>query len=184
MNISLTPCFQFYWSSFGAIPRLLEYVYGLFLVFGRTTVLFSLLAVPFYNPANSAQEFQSFHSLSAVILSDFSKVGGLMCVRWYLILGFVCLFCLFLFLGPHGWHIEDPRLGVQYELQLPGYTTATAIWDPSRVCDPHHSSWQWRIPDPLSEARDQTHILMDTGWICFHCVATGTPSLWFWFEFL
>ena len=27
---------------------------------------------------------------------------------------------------------------------------------------PHRSSWQHRIPDPLSEARDQTHILTDT----------------------
>ena len=26
----------------------------------------------------------------------------------------------------------------------------------------HHSSWQHRILNPLSEARDQTHILMDT----------------------
>ena len=31
-------------------------------------------------------------------------------------------------------------------------------------------------PSPLSEARDQTQILMDTGWVC-HCWAmTGTPK--------
>ena len=30
---------------------------------------------------------------------------------------FVCLF-VFVFLGPHPWHMEAPRLGVELELQL------------------------------------------------------------------
>ena len=37
---------------------------------------------------------------------------------------------------------------------------ATAMRDPSRVCNLHHSSGQRRILNPLSEARDQTCILM------------------------
>ena len=41
-------------------------------------------------------------------------------------------------------------------------TTATATPDPSHVYDLHHSSWQGQIPNPLSEARDRTHNLMDT----------------------
>ena len=36
----------------------------------------------------------------------------------------------------------------------------------SRVCDLHHSSRQCQIPDPLSEARDRTRILMDTSQVC------------------
>ena len=44
------------------------------------------------------------------------------------------------FLGLHLRHMEVPRPGVESELQLPAYTTATAILDPGRVCDPHHSS--------------------------------------------
>ena len=32
-----------------------------------------------------------------------------------------------------------------------GYAAATATWDPSHVCDLHHSSWQHQIPDPLSD---------------------------------
>ena len=52
--------------------------------------------------------------------------------------------------------------GVELELQLPAYVTATATQDPSRLCDLHHSLWQHRILNPLSEARDQTHILTDT----------------------
>ena len=34
------------------------------------------------------------------------------------------------FLGPHAWHMEDPRVGVESELQMLAYTTATATWDP------------------------------------------------------
>ena len=41
------------------------------------------------------------------------------------------------------------------------YATATITWDLSHVCDPHHSSQQRWIPDPLSEPRDRTCILMD-----------------------
>ena len=42
---------------------------------------------------------------------------------------------IFLFLGSHLWHMEIPGLGVKLELQLPTYATATAIEDPSCVCD-------------------------------------------------
>ena len=72
-------------------------------------------------------------------------------------------------------HMEVPRLGVESELRLPAYTTATAMRDPCHVYDLHHSSWQYQVPNPLSEARDQTCILMDTSWIHFHCGTTGTP---------
>uniref|UniRef100_A0A8D2AHA0 Unconventional myosin-VI n=1 Tax=Sus scrofa TaxID=9823 RepID=A0A8D2AHA0_PIG len=58
--------------------------------------------------------------------------------------------------------MEIPRLGVESELQLPAYTTATAVRDPSHVCDLHHSSWQHWIPNPLRKARDQIHVLMVT----------------------
>ena len=37
------------------------------------------------------------------------------------------------FLGPHLWHMEVPRLEVRSELQLPAYTTATAMVNPSRI---------------------------------------------------
>ena len=59
-------------------------------------------------------------------------------------------------------HIEVPKLGVKSKLQLPAYTTATATPDPSHVCNLHHSLWQCQILNQLSEARDRTHILMDT----------------------
>ena len=65
------------------------------------------------------------------------------------------------FLRPYQRHMEVPRLGVQSELQLPAYARATATWDPSRICDLQHSSWQRQILNPLSRVRDPTCILMD-----------------------
>ena len=46
-----------------------------------------------------------------------------------------------------------PRLGVELELQLVAYTTATAMQDPSHICDLLHSARQCWILNPLSEAR-------------------------------
>ena len=48
------------------------------------------------------------------------------------------------------------------------HARATATPDLSRVCYLHHSSWQHRILNALSKARDQTGILMDTSRVCFH----------------
>ena len=80
---------------------------------------------------------------------------------------FIYLFIYFCFLGPPPWHMEVPWLGVESELQLPAYTTATAMWNPSCICDLHHSSQQHQVFNPLSKARDQTRILMDTCQIDF-----------------
>ena len=53
-----------------------------------------------------------------------------------------------------------PRLGVESELELPPYATATATPDPSHVCDLCHSLWQgWIL---MSEVKDQSLILIDT----------------------
>ena len=77
--------------------------------------------------------------------------------EWLCLLGVV--FVLFVgFKGLHLRHMEVPRLGVKLELQLPAYTTATAAQDPSRICHLYHSSGQCWILNPLSEARDPTHI--------------------------
>ena len=76
-------------------------------------------------------------------------------------------FCLVCFLGPHPQHMEIPRQGVQSELQLMDYSTATATQDPSHLCNLHHSSQQCWILNPLSKTRDQTFILMDAIQICF-----------------
>ena len=82
-------------------------------------------------------------------------------------------------LGLHPWDMEVPRLGVELEVQLPAYATATATRDPSCVCDLHCSSWQSQISKPLNEARDQIHILMGTSWIRLCCATMGTPLIFF-----
>ena len=83
-----------------------------------------------------------------------------MCKEFWVLFAFV--FC---FSGPHLnlWHMEVPRLGVKSELQLPAYTTATAMRNLSPVCNIYHSLWQCQILNPLSE--DWTHIHMVTSWV-------------------
>ena len=94
----------------------------------------------------------------------------------HFILLFYYYFFFFLpFLGPLLQHMKIPSLGVKLELQLLAYATATAILDPSHVFDLYHSLRQSWIPDPLSESRDQTCILMDTSQISFCCATMGTP---------
>ena len=69
----------------------------------------------------------------------------------------VCVFCLS---RATPWHMEVPRLGVSWELLLLAYTRATAVWDPSRVCDLPHSSWQRWILNRLA----RTGIKLATLW--------------------
>ena len=70
--------------------------------------------------------------------------------------------------------MEVPRLGVKSELSLPADATATAVWDPSHVCDLHHNPQQHWILNPLSEARDRT-LLLDTSWFRYLLATVGTP---------
>ena len=58
---------------------------------------------------------------------------------------------------------------------LLAYTTATATTDPSHICNPHHSSRQHWILNPMSEAGDRTFILMDPSQVHYHWAMTGTP---------
>ena len=73
--------------------------------------------------------------------------------------------------------MEVPRLGLESELLLLACTIATAMPDLSLVFDLHHSSWQHQNLNPLSEARSQTRILMDTSRICFQRTMMGTPPM-------
>ena len=69
--------------------------------------------------------------------------------------------CLFIFLFRATPAVYGSSLlGVESELQLLAYTTATATLD----------------PDPLSEARDWTRILRDTGQTRIHRATIGTPT--------
>ena len=72
-----------------------------------------------------------------------------------------CFFFFCLFRAPlaaHGGSQARGRIGAT--------ATATATPDPSRICDLPHSSRPCQILS-RSEARDQTHVLMDTSWVCW-----------------
>ena len=88
-------------------------------------------------------------------------------------------FIPFAFLGPHLCHMEVPGLGVEWELQLQAYTTVTAMWGPTRICNLYHSSWQCWILNPLSRARDRTQVLMDTSRVHFRSTTIGNPKDFF-----
>ena len=74
-------------------------------------------------------------------------------------------------------HMEVPRLGVELELELPAYITATAMWDPSHVCDVHHILWQRRILNSLSKARDGTCVLWILVGFINHWAMMGIPEV-------
>ena len=74
--------------------------------------------------------------------------------------------------------MEVPRLGAESELQLPAYTSATAVPDMSHVCDLHHSLRQGQILDPWSEARDRTCNLMVPSRVRFYSATVGTQHFW------
>ena len=55
------------------------------------------------------------------------------CTRNYLLPPLFIYLFIYCFLGPHPQHMEVPRLGVESELQLLAYTTASATQDLSRI---------------------------------------------------
>ena len=85
---------------------------------------------------------------------------------------FVLFFFFFSFLGPHLKHGGFQPRGL-IGAAAASLTTATAM--PNPVCDPHHSSQQRCILNPLNEARDQTCNLMVSSRIRFRCTKTRTP---------
>ena len=58
--------------------------------------------------------------------------------------------------------MEFPRLGIKLELQLSAYTTATITGSELRL-QPTPQLTACPVPNPLGEARDWTHVPMDTG---------------------
>ena len=68
---------------------------------------------------------------------------------------------LFVFLGLSLWHMDVPRLGVESELWLLAYTTATITSDQSPIHELCCSLQQRQILNPLIEAGAPACILMD-----------------------
>ena len=78
-------------------------------------------------PAFPSNEFQKVWSLNCFLTVNRHPDGHLGVWFWFRLVAFFFSFLL----GPHWWHMEVPRLGVESELQLPAYATATR--DPSCI---------------------------------------------------
>ena len=89
---------------------------------------------------------------------------------------FIYLFC---FLGPHPRHIGSSQAWSQNRAAAAGlcYSHCSAGSEPRLQPTPQLIATL--DPQPTSEARDQTHLLMDTDRIHFCCTTTGTPSQYF-----
>ena len=86
----------------------------------------------------------------------------MLCYSLYLpAVSFVNIALFFFFLWPHVQHVEVPGLGAELEPQLQASATATTTLDLSCICNLYHSLWQHPMLNPLSKARDRTHILTD-----------------------
>ena len=96
---------------------------------------------------------QLTHVLFRSMLVNFQIFGKFPAITLSLA-SFLSFFFSPCFLGPNPRPMKVPKLGVKLGPQLPAYATATATSDPSHICDLHHSSQQYRILNPLSEARD------------------------------
>ena len=69
------------------------------------------------------------------------------------------------------------RLVAKSELQLPACATVTATQDPSHIPKLHHSSWPCQVLNPVSEARDQTSILMNTSQVLYQLSHNGNSCM-------
>ena len=99
--------------------------------------------------------------------------------HWHESNGF-CLFFFFFFfcfLGPHTRHMEVPGLGASNQSYSCWPTPQPQQLGIQAMSDLHHSPQQRLIPNPLSEARDQTCNLMVPSWISFRCATMGTPKI-------
>ena len=131
---------------------------------------------PHSNCSDYSLHHGAMHSSSSSSLQKpgpwFPPLPNLACLEHTLHLPLYSFHRLFyfilVFLGSRPRHMGVPRLGVEWKLQLPIYTTATAMPDLSHVCDLCHSSRHCWILNPQSKAWDQTHVLMDTSQVHYH----------------
>ena len=91
---------------------------------------------------------------SGAMIWDVRRLSSCFQFFWVYIHKTFFFFFFFFFSGPHLWHVGVPRLGGRMKRQLPGYSTTTATWDPSHLCNLRCSSQQCWILNPLSEARN------------------------------
>ena len=83
-------------------------------------------------------------------------------------------FFFFVFLGPNPCHMEVRKQGVDSVAAGLCHSHSIVV---SKLCLwLHHSSQQRQIFNPLSKARDQTRVCMDTSWGHYCWAMMGTPT--------
>ena len=93
----------------------------------------------------------------------------------------------FSFFRPHLWHMKVPRLRSNQSCNCWPRPQSRPCQIQAKVCDLGHSSRQCQIFNLLGEAREQTHILMDTSWVLkplSHDENSWSPVFNFFFFFL
>ena len=90
-------------------------------------------------------------------------------------------FFFFFFFRATPTHMEVPRLGVESSCSCQPTPQPHQFQDLSHVCILYPSSRQRRIHNPLSEARDQTHIFMDTSQVLLLLSHNGSSNYLFLF---
>ena len=70
----------------------------------------------------------------------------------------------------------SPRTGAKLEMQLMAYAMATATLDLSCICDLCHGLWQRWILNPVSKARDQTHVVTEMMWVLNPLIHKRNPE--------
>ena len=78
--------------------------------------------------------------------------------------------------------MEVSRLGIESELQLLAYATATPTPDLSDICDLHFTLQQGGTLNPLSEAKDQICILMDANQVLNLMSCNRNSLVHFWID--
>ena len=93
---------------------------------------------------------------------------------------FFALFCFCLFRALTAY--RSSQAGVQIRATAAGYTIATAIPDPSHVCNLTTAHSNAGSFNPLSEAGDRTCVLMDTSWILNLMSHSGNSGKSYWIK--
>ena len=75
------------------------------------------------------------------------------------------IFFSFFSLGLHLWHMEVSRLGVKSELQLACLHNSHSNVGSELLSVTYTTAQQRWLFNPVREARDWTHIFMDTSWV-------------------
>ena len=98
-----------------------------------------------------------------------------LCIQLLLLFIFIFIF----FLGPYLGHMEVPRLGVESELQLQVYATATALPALRPFCDLHCSLQQCWVLTRLIKDRNGTTSSQTICWVLNPLSHNGNSCCYF-----